>query len=394
MEDIKKRLKSREFSALIRRESIDKVAKIIALYRAVRMNRNDQLTGTEIEYLKQLSDDMHYVITRELVDEFITIAKDVTQVIPRATIRTLSKIASCVGVMEYVVNITTPLAVDVLVVLTHEWLEDLGMGWDVEHNTRRRVDWASVTGMAYAFLWRIPAKWVRSNMMMVAAGLTHEFWCEANATIRMPCSVESSYNAAFSGGTSGTERAIARLPDAVIAWIATSPVNGDDYLMIVKKELAAPTKPKLSATAFMELSRLAFPKKGSVQTRFVAKQDTMIFIERCKTINKNVFENFNTFNGFLADTMLRTLLAQLDEETYYVFKDVIDRRIEPSEVELRVIMLLVEQIRSLQDAFFDEDLYLPESGEHLQEWYKERYSITKLTGRHLHEQYSFNNLYG
>lgn len=30
----------------------------------------------------------------------------------------------------------------------------------------------------------------------------------------------------------------------------------------------------------------------------------------------------------------------------------------------------------------------------LQEWYKERYSITKLTGRHLHEQYSFNNLYG
>lgn len=61
---------------------------------------------------------------------------------------------------------------------------------------------------------------------------------------------------------------------------------------------------------------------------------------------------------------------------------------------MRIIMLLVEQIRSLQDAFFDEDLYLPESGEHLQEWYKERYSITKLTGRHLHEQYSFNNLYG
>lgn len=42
MEDIKKRLKSREFSALIRQEGIDDVAKIIALYRAVRMNRNDR----------------------------------------------------------------------------------------------------------------------------------------------------------------------------------------------------------------------------------------------------------------------------------------------------------------------------------------------------------------
>lgn len=42
MEEIRKRIKSREFSALIRRENIDDVAKVIALYRAVRMNRNDR----------------------------------------------------------------------------------------------------------------------------------------------------------------------------------------------------------------------------------------------------------------------------------------------------------------------------------------------------------------
>ena len=391
MEEISKRIKSREFSELRKRENIDDMAKVIALYRAVRMNRNDRLTDMEIELLKKISADKHYVIARALVTEFIHIAKNVEQVIPRATIRTLSKITACVGVLSHAENITTPLVIDVLVLLTHKWLQDLGMGWDAKQNRRLQVNWACVTGLSYAFLWRIPARWSGSTRAMIAAELSQDFWTKADVATNVPHTLIMETERSPSGTTTGTERAIARLPEVGIAAILTSPADGDDYLMIVRNESPVPTKSKLLATAFMELSRLAFPRKGEVQTRCIAQRDTLMF--NVLRNAKYEFRDFSTFNEFFVDTMLRSLLAQLDKETYYVYKDDMHRRIKPTELEMKTILLLVEQIRSLQNAFFDEDLHLPKSGEHLQDWYKERYSITKLTGRHLHEQHSFNNLY-